>query len=122
MLLPSYVVPVSVYVNLSSTGTTFSEIDVRHLCRSEAWETLGPGPCVAWAGRLQHGATSMRGMSHEYLFAITVYRNGRIAIDGKGRHEALPEILRMIALSLEDGRTPLSEYDPDYPDSGWPDP
>lgn len=49
-------------------------------------------------------------MSHDYLFSITLYRDGSLRIDGHGRREALPDILRMIALSLENGATTLSEY------------
>jgi hypothetical protein len=52
-------------------------------------------------------------MDHEYLFSITMYRDGTLRIDGKGRRDALPDILRMIALSLEAGHTALTEYGDD---------
>lgn len=45
----------------------------------------------------------------EVLFCITLYRDGRLRIDGKPRTERLPEILRMIALSIESGATVLEE-------------
>jgi hypothetical protein len=49
-------------------------------------------------------------VSHDYLFSITLYRDGSLRIDGHGRRQALPEILRMIALALENGATTLTEY------------
>lgn len=49
-------------------------------------------------------------MSHDYLFSITLYLDGSLRIDGHGRRQALPEILRMIALALENGATTLTEY------------
>lgn len=39
-----------------------------------------------------------------FLFSVTVYRDGTLRVNGHGRREALPEILRMIAEALEDGR------------------
>jgi hypothetical protein len=52
-------------------------------------------------------------VSHDYLFSITLYRDGSLRIDGHGRRQALPEILRMIALALENGATTLAEYSDD---------
>lgn len=52
-------------------------------------------------------------MSHEVLFSITVYRSGELRIEGHGRQEKLPEILRMIALAIEGGATVLREIDED---------
>jgi hypothetical protein len=48
---------------------------------------------------------------HEFLFSVTVYRDGQIRVDGKGNHAAMPSILRLIAASLENGSTVLGEYD-----------
>lgn len=60
------------------------------------------------------GATSPQCMAaFEVLFSVTVYRTGEIRIDGHGRREALPEILRIVASSIEAGVTILSEYDDD---------
>lgn len=50
---------------------------------------------------------------HEFLFSITVYRDGTLAISGHGRRQALPDILRMIAASLEAGHTTLTGDDDD---------
>jgi hypothetical protein len=47
----------------------------------------------------------------EVLFTLTLYRDGQIRIDGHGRKDRMPEILRMIADSLEAGATVLSEDD-----------
>jgi ribonuclease HIII len=41
------------------------------------------------------------------LFSIIVYRSGHVQINGHGRREALPEILRMIAQALETGELVL---------------
>lgn len=38
------------------------------------------------------------------MFSITVYRDGTLRVNGHGRREALPDILRMIAEGLEDGQ------------------
>lgn len=48
-------------------------------------------------------------MDHDYLFSITLYRDATIRIGGHGRREALPDILRMIALSFENGATVLDD-------------
>lgn len=49
----------------------------------------------------------------EVLFSVTLYRDGSIAVGGKPKsgtlQSTLPEILRMIALSIEDGSTVLNE-------------
>jgi hypothetical protein len=47
----------------------------------------------------------------EVLFSVTLYRDGQIRVDGHGRRDRMPEILRMIADSLEAGATVLSEED-----------
>ena len=52
---------------------------------------------------------------HNFLFSVTLYRDGTIRIDGHGRHDAMPAILRMIADSIEAGATVLSSYDEDEP-------
>jgi ribonuclease HIII len=51
---------------------------------------------------------------HEFLFSVTVYRDGTLEINGHGRHEALPDILRMIAQSLENGSTRLGVDEDGY--------
>jgi hypothetical protein len=64
----------------------------------------------------RRGATSYTGMTsppHEFLFSVTLYRDGAIRIDGHGRRHALPDILRMIALSIENGATVLGEWTSD---------
>lgn len=52
---------------------------------------------------------------NNFLFSITLYRDGQLRIDGHGHRERLPDILRLIADSLEAGHTALShdESDPD---------
>lgn len=47
------------------------------------------------------------------LFGITVYRDGTVRINGHGRREALPEILRMIADALESGELVLEQAMPE---------
>lgn len=53
----------------------------------------------------------------DYLFSVTLYRDGQIRIDGHGRHENMADILRMIALSIESGATILNEYGDNEDDS-----
>lgn len=60
------------------------------------------------------GPTSRSGMDqtpNNFLFSVTLYRDGTLRIDGHGRRQALPDILRMIADSLESGATTLGEWD-----------
>jgi len=46
----------------------------------------------------------------ELLFSVTLYRTGEIRFDGRGRTEAIPDILRIVALAIESGATILTEY------------
>lgn len=48
---------------------------------------------------------------NNFLFSVTLYRDGQLRIDGHGHRERLPDILRMIADSLEAGHTVLSHDD-----------
>lgn len=48
---------------------------------------------------------------NNFLFSITLYRDGQLRIDGHGHRERLPDILRMIADSLEAGATVLNSED-----------
>lgn len=50
-------------------------------------------------------------MTSKRLFAITLYRDGQLQIDGRGREDKLPEILRIIADALEAGQTKLGIVD-----------
>jgi hypothetical protein len=51
------------------------------------------------------GSTFDQDMSSpfEVLFTLTLYRDGQIRIDGHGRKDRMPEILRMIASLLDAG-------------------
>jgi hypothetical protein len=54
-------------------------------------------------------------MSFDVLFALTVYRDGQVRFAGRPRGpltEAVPAVLREIALAIEDGALILSEEDP----------
>lgn len=53
----------------------------------------------------------------EVLFSITIYRDGQIGVAGRPvrgtLQQKLPAVLRMIADSIEDGATLLSEDEDD---------
>lgn len=53
---------------------------------------------------------------HNFLFSVTLYRDGSLRIDGHGRRQALPEILRLIATSIESGATVLGTLSGDDQD------
>lgn len=67
------------------------------------------------AGRTPtEGATSLGGMTtpFEVLFSLTVYRDGNVTLGGTPRgpvRVALPEVLRTIALAVEDGALVFDE-------------
>jgi hypothetical protein len=48
----------------------------------------------------------------EVLFALTVYRDGQIRVEGKAWLGSMPEVLRTIAEAIESGATVLSEEAP----------
>lgn len=47
--------------------------------------------------------------SFEYLFSLTLYRDGQLRISGRPDPAQLPSILRMIADSIEAGATIMEE-------------
>ncbi len=47
----------------------------------------------------------------EPLFSLTLYPDGTLAIDGHGKEDRLPDILRVIAEALESGTTRMARLE-----------